>query len=139
MIPQSSCPETTSSLLHSPDILAMSLFCQFSILGVLRCEPRLCNMATAEVNGIVGYKEGLSNAASCSSRMAAYVIKVSEFTEAPAFFSSMDTVEKENLRAANQNAVVNRKCPAGLDEPPPLPPPSPDPILASLLQHAISQ
>lgn len=38
-------------------------------------------MATAEVNGIVGYKEGLSNAVSCSSRMAAYVIKVSEFIE----------------------------------------------------------
>jgi len=41
----------------------------------------LCNEATAEVNGIVGHKEGLSNAASCSSRMAAYVITVSEFRE----------------------------------------------------------
>ncbi len=46
-----------------------------------RCEPRLCNVVTAEVNGIVGHKEGLSNKASCSSRRVSYVIKGSEFAE----------------------------------------------------------
>ncbi len=38
-------------------------------------------MVTAEVNGIVEHKEGLSNAASCSSRIVSYVIKGSEFAE----------------------------------------------------------
>lgn len=38
-------------------------------------------MVTVEVNGIVGHKEGLSNAASCSSRLVSYVIKGSEFAE----------------------------------------------------------
>lgn len=49
----------------------------------------------------------------------AFWLAVGVFLVAPAFFQPHGySGVQENLLAANQNAVVNRKCPAGLEEPP---------------------